>query len=285
MRIPFRLVDVFTDRPLAGNQLCVVPEPLDLSDALMQAIALEIGFSETTFVTGAGGGRYSMRIFTPTTEMPFAGHPSLGTAFVLISEGRITSPAVQSIPAGEFLVDADPDAGTAWMEQRPPVFGPEMTDTRTVAEVAGLLRQDLHADWPPQVVSTGLPHLIVPLRHADALGRIRPDVVRLTELLNSAGADGYYAFVHNGGRARARMFGPGVGVDEDAATGSAAGPVGAYLAERDALGAGRLTIRQGVEMGRPSTLLVEVDGAPSSWHVRVGGGVAVVGRGEFDVPN
>jgi trans-2,3-dihydro-3-hydroxyanthranilate isomerase len=88
MRIPFRLVDVFTNRPLAGNQLCVIPEPVDLDDDQKQAIAAEIGFSETTFVTSAEEHRYSMRIFTPAKELPFAGHPTLGTAFVLVSEGR-----------------------------------------------------------------------------------------------------------------------------------------------------------------------------------------------------
>ena len=94
MEIPFRLVDVFTDRALAGNQLCVVPEPVESLDTLlMQAIAREIGFSETTFVSEAAGDRYAMRIFTPGTELPFAGHPTLGTAFVLASEGRISSSA------------------------------------------------------------------------------------------------------------------------------------------------------------------------------------------------
>ena len=95
VNVPFRLVDVFTPRPLAGNQLCVVPEPGDLDDAEMQAIAKEIGFSETTFVTEATGDRYAMRIFTPGQELPFAGHPTLGTAFVLVSEGRVSSPATQ----------------------------------------------------------------------------------------------------------------------------------------------------------------------------------------------
>src|SRR6266480_4211134 len=118
MRIPFRLVDVFTDRPLAGNQLCVVPEaPTGLDPALMQLVAKEIGFSETTFVTGASGERYSMRIFTPDRELPFAGHPTLGTAFVMVSEGRVQTPAIQEVAAGDVPVEVDLESGFAWMRQ------------------------------------------------------------------------------------------------------------------------------------------------------------------------
>jgi trans-2,3-dihydro-3-hydroxyanthranilate isomerase len=105
MRVPFRLVDVFTPQPLAGNQLCVVPEPGDLDDRMMLALAQEVGFSETTYVTEAGGDRYGMRIFTPVSELPFAGHPTLGTAFVLASESRISSPATQVVAAGEIPVE------------------------------------------------------------------------------------------------------------------------------------------------------------------------------------
>src|SRR5437660_1017812 len=125
MEIAFRLVDVFTDRPLAGNQLCVIPEaPPGIDAALMQAIAREIGFSETTFVSEAAGDRYAMRIFTPGLEMPFAGHPTLGTAFALASEGRITSPATQVVPAGEYAVEVDLAAGRARWLQRTFQLGP-----------------------------------------------------------------------------------------------------------------------------------------------------------------
>src|SRR5947208_9401793 len=124
MRLGFRLVDVFAKRPLQGNQLCVVPEETSMTDARMLAVAKEIGFSETTFVTSAGGDRYSMRIFTPGGELPFAGHPTLGTAFVLVSEGRITSPATQHVAAGEFAMEVDGAAGTARMRQRDPEFDP-----------------------------------------------------------------------------------------------------------------------------------------------------------------
>src|SRR5712691_9336812 len=116
MRVRFRLVDVFTERPFAGNQLCVVAEPpAELGAATMQTLAKEIGFSETTFVTEASGDRYTMRIFTPAQELPFAGHPTLGTALTLLDEGRITSPAVQTTAIGDVRVEADLGAGFAWM--------------------------------------------------------------------------------------------------------------------------------------------------------------------------
>src|SRR5262245_37668542 len=125
MRIPFRLVDVFAPRPLSGNQLCVVPEVVpELDGDTMQAVAAEIGFSETTFVTGLREGGYDVRIFTPTDELPFAGHPTLGTAFVLAAEGRVAPDLVQTCGAGDVPVQVDVEGGRASMRQLPPVFGP-----------------------------------------------------------------------------------------------------------------------------------------------------------------
>jgi trans-2,3-dihydro-3-hydroxyanthranilate isomerase len=287
MRIEFRLVDVFTERPLAGNQLCVVPEGSHVPDELMQALAREIGFSETTFVTEAGGDRYAMRIFTPDTELPFAGHPSLGTAFVLRSEGRIGDHTVQTVAAGEYRVDVDLEASTAWMEQGAPELGPGAPDLHEVAEAVGLAEDDLHPGLPPQVVSAGLPYLLVGLVDPESLGRARPNRDLLHDLLEPLGTDGYYLYFFDpdSNHARARMFGPWIGISEDPATGSAAGPLGAYLARRGALQPGRLTIAQGVEMGRPSALLVDVAEADGDVTVSVGGGVAIVGGGYFDIPS
>ena len=192
MRIPFRLVDVFTERPLAGNQLCVVPDPVAGIEAVtMQALAKEMGFSETTFVTSSGGDRYSMRIFTPDEELPFAGHPTLGTAFVMVSEGRVSSPATQVVALGEIPVEADVEAGWALMRQLPPEFGPEFTDRDLLASAIGLSVDELHPDLPAQVVSTGLPPLVVPIRDLDALRRAsrRPELVR--EVIERSGGDRY----------------------------------------------------------------------------------------------
>jgi trans-2,3-dihydro-3-hydroxyanthranilate isomerase len=284
MRVPFRLVDVFTDRPLTGNQLCVVPEPIDLGDATMQAIAAEIGFSETTFVTRVEGDRYWLRIFTPITELPFAGHPTLGTAFVLVSEGIVGTPTVQIVAAGEIPVEVDVMARTARMRQLPPIFEPAMDHRKLAAEAIGLQEADLDPGVPVQIVSTGVPQLLVSLSDSEAVSRAHPVLDRLRELLAGTGADSVYLFHASGATATARLLIADPVHTEDAATGSAAGPLGAYLAEHGRLRPGRLTVTQGVEMGRPSTLLVDVAGAEGAWVVDVSGGVAKVGGGAFDIP-
>jgi trans-2,3-dihydro-3-hydroxyanthranilate isomerase len=285
VEVPFRLVDVFTDRPLAGNQLCVVPEAMGLDAGLMQALAREIGFSETTFVTEAGGDRYAMRIFTPGVEMPFAGHPSLGTAFVLAAEGRITSPARQVVAAGEFLVEVDIDAERARVRQHEPKFGPMVDDVARTAAAIGLTESDLHPELRPEVVSTGLAHLLVPAKDASVVAWARPEPEALGLLVGALDVTGVYVFsVEGDGEARARFFSAGIGVTEDPATGSAAGPLGAYLSRHGVGGMpGRLRIRQGEEMGRPSELHVDVRTNGESFEVWVEGGVAIVGRGVFEL--
>jgi len=282
--VPFRLVDVFCERPLAGNQLCVVPEPGSLDAATMQSLAREIGFSETTFVTVYDDDRYSMRIFTPDAELPFAGHPTLGTAFVMVAEGRVRSPLRQVVAAGEFPVEVDLDRGFATMHQLPPTLGPEIDDLAEVAAGGGLTPADLHPDLPPQLVSTGLPHLLVPVRDEPTLrGATRNDGA-LRALWKRYGPDCIYLFALTHHGATARLFDAGLGIGEDPATGSAAGPLGAYLAARGVGGMpGKLAIRQGDQVGRPSVLHVEVEPEGDSWSVRVSGGVAIVGAASFRI--
>ena len=284
MRIPFILADVFTDRPLAGNQLCVVPDSTGLTDDRMQAIASEINFSETTFVTEAAGDRYAMRIFTPGGELPFAGHPSLGTAFVLVANGRITSPATQVVKAGEFALEADPAAGVARMRQQAPEFGEPYEDRRALARAAGIAVEDLHPELSAQPVSTGIFHLMVPVARREAVANARPDLGAVGDVLHKAGGDAFYLFAADDEGAKARLFDATHGIGEDPATGSAAGPLGCFLVHHGARSAGRLTITQGVEIGRPSTLMVDVEPDGDSWSVHVGGGVAIVGDGTFDLP-
>lgn len=280
--VPFRLVDVFCERPLQGNQLCVVPDAAGLDAATMQALAREIGFSETTFVTEAGGDRFAMRIFTPAQELPFAGHPTLGTAFVLAREGRIRTPALQVVAAGEFRVDVDLAAGRARMRQLPPVFGPRLEDRALAARAAGLAPEDLREDLPLEVVSTGLPHLIAPVRDAWALRRATRVGELVAEVCAAVGASSMYLFAETAGAVLARMFDPELGIGEDPATGSAAGPLGAYLARYGLIGVpGSVRIRQGEQVGRPSLLEVEVAAEASGYRVEVGGGVVVVGEGVF----
>jgi trans-2,3-dihydro-3-hydroxyanthranilate isomerase len=285
MRIPFRLVDVFTDRPFAGNQLCVIPDPVELPDDVRQDIAREIGFSETTFVTQVSEHRYAMRIFTPGRELPFAGHPSLGTAFVLASEGRVARSVVQEIAAGRFAIEVDVEGGSAQMEQLAPTFwDPLVGEVEELAAAVGLQPADLDPQLPLRLVSTGFPHLMCPLRDEDALTRAHPDVRLLGPLLERLGTDGCYLFRAEGARVRARLFAPGAGIVEDPATGSAAGPLGAYLVEHGVAPPGRISITQGVEMHRPSTLIVDVQRDGEEWRVLVGGGVVFIGEGAFEIP-
>lgn len=284
MEVPFRLVDVFTPRPLAGNQLCVVPEPVGIDAVTMQAIAHEIAFSETTFVTRVGDDRYAMRIFTPGQELPFAGHPTLGTAFVMVSEGYVTTPTIQEVAAGEIPVEVDLEAGVAWMTQLPPTFGPVFDDRDLVARAIGLTVEDLDPDLPVQTVSTGLPPTIVPVRDLETLRRATRNGHLVGEVVRASGGEELYLFAVTEEGVTARMFDWELGVGEDPATGSAAGPLGAYLS-RYGLAAmpGRVLVRQGEQVARPSELHVVVDADGDTLRVRVGGGVHLVGRGAFEV--
>lgn len=282
MEVSFRIVDVFCERPLEGNQLCVVPEPSELDAAMMQAIAREIGFSETTFVTEAWDKGYRMRIFTPGQELPFAGHPTLGTAFVLVSEGRVRSPLTQVVEAGEYPVEVDVVAGRGRMTQLPPVFGAVFEDRRLAARAAALAPEDLRDDVPMQLVSTGLPHLMVPVRDVEVLRRASRVADAVGEVCKATGGESMYLFAETGDGVTARMFDWEAGVGEDPATGSAAGPLGAYLARYELAGMpGAVRIRQGEQVGRPSLLEVEVRAGTDAGQVVVGGGVALVGEGTF----
>src|SRR5262245_21485935 len=282
MEVPFRLVDVFTRTPLSGNQLCVVPDNVELDDPTMQSLAKEIGFSETTFVTEAAGDRYAMRIFTPDAELPFAGHPALGTAFVMVSAGRVSSPGTQTTSAGEFPVEVDLQTNTAWMTQLPDEFGRVFEDRALIARAIGLELDDLEPALPVQTVTTGLRWTIVPLRDAHRLARAQRDGRALEEAVAISGDEGLYLFAVTDCGATARMFDPGHGIGEDPATGSAAGPLGAYLAEHGLAGMpGSIVVRQGEYVGRPSELHVEVRDEAGHRRVRVGGGVHVVGSGAF----
>jgi trans-2,3-dihydro-3-hydroxyanthranilate isomerase len=286
VEVGFRLVDAFTEEPFRGNRLCVVPEtPEGLSTEHMRTLALEINFSETTFVTASAPDGYAMRIFTPDAELPFAGHPTIGTAFTLVHEGRTSPRTVQTTAIGETPVEVDLERGSAWMTQRPPRFGSEFADRELVAAAAALSPGDLASDLPMQVVSTGLAPLLVPVRDEEALRRaerIESAVRRATEASDS---ECLYLFtVRADGDVMARMFDATFGVGEDPATGSAAGPLGAYLAARGLAGMpGTAVISQGELVGRPSLLHLDVRPDDGSWRVRVGGGVRIVGEGVFRI--
>jgi trans-2,3-dihydro-3-hydroxyanthranilate isomerase len=282
-------LDVFAERPLAGNGLAVVENADDVADEVMLAFARETDLAETTFVQSpqADDADYRNRIFTIAMEVPFAGHPSLGTAVAVARwRGLEEASFVQETQAGlqPIEVRSEPERWRAEMVQNEPEFGTEL-DAATVLAAVGLDSADAHPDLAPQVVSTGLPAAIIPVANAEAVARAAPDFAAIDAALADAQPRAgetpnfYLAWADpEAGEARARMFATLVAGGEDAATGSAAGPLAAYLAEHT--GRERIVIRQGEEMGRPSVLEVEiVDGRP-----RVGGGVIPVIDGEVSLP-
>jgi trans-2,3-dihydro-3-hydroxyanthranilate isomerase len=285
VNLTFCIVDVFAEGKYAGNQLAVVRGGAGLPDETLQKIALEMNYSETTFLLSEEetGGGYDVRIFTPGDEVPFAGHPTLGTAYVIQHE-ILTSP-VESVTlklkAGEIPVTF---GEVLWMRQLSPTFG-AILDPALIAPTLNLEMADLDDRAPVQEVSTGLPVLIVPLRDLDALRRCKVDWERHTEVAGPG--KNLYVFCpesHDGpGDLSARMFANDPGVLEDPATGSAAGCLAAYLLEHSYLGTDSIDVRveQGYEIGRPSLLYLQAARDGDRTTVHVGGKVQMVARGEL----
>lgn len=252
----FHVNDVFAAERYAGNQLAVVEEATDLSTDEMQAIANEMNYSETTFVTGSDADSWDVRIFTPSDEVPFAGHPTLGTAAVIrdhLADGRPDEVTLH-LQVGDVPVRVEGE--TYWMTQRAPEFG-RTFDRETAADALGLAPADLREDLPVQWVSTGLPTVVVPLRDRDALERIDVDPAGYESLTGDHDGKNVLAFcAHPRDDAHDyadRVFAPYYDVPEDPATGSSNGCLAAYLA-RHGDGAVDAVVEQGYEMGRPSLL-------------------------------
>ena len=268
---------MFTDTPLAGNGLAVVHDADAVSDATMLAFAKETRLVETTFVQRSEVADYRNRIWTPAEEIPFAGHPSLGTAVaVALERGETSVEYRQQTHAGiqPVRVDRDGDRARASVLQEPAAFGDEL-DPAAVMAAIGLDAADAHPDLPPQPVSTGLATVIAPLASADAVTRARKDQAAVAAL--AEGTFNLYVAAIDGESARARSF-PSELEGEDPATGSAAGPLLAYAHRR--LGVERLEVTQGVEIGRPSRLLATMEDG----RVRVGGDVVVLVTGTVRLP-
>jgi len=278
----YTLLDVFTATPLEGNALAVVHDADELDAPMMHAVARETRLSETTFVQRAdvAGADYRNRIWTVERELPFAGHPSLGTAVAMARAeyGQASQQVryVQQTGAGLQPIDVrldGPHGAHASMLQEPAVHGAELPRSQVVQAI-GLTPEHADRALPPQLVGSGLTQLIVPLRDLDALARARPDWQAVERLLAANGATILYAAVCDpaAAHARTRAF-VSAAVGEDPATGSAAGPLCAYLAARADCPA--LTIEQGIELRRPSRLEAAMEGE----RPRVGGRVVVVGDG------
>lgn len=281
----FLQVDVFAEAPYEGNPLAVFPDAGGVTAGQMQRIAREMNLSETTFVTGTSHRGYDVRIFTPHSELPFAGHPTIGTAWTLRHLGKWTGgEVVQRSDAGDTPVRADGEE--LWFERR----GSSELDlgvedpgiARRIASGLGLEMRDIglearelgrSGELTPAFADAGLRSLLVPLRDLGALERVRIDERALGDLTES----GAYCFTAvQAGRVRARGFFPEEGIPEDPATGSAAAALGAYIVDR--IGPITLEVFQGVEMGRPSRILVRAD----QEHIRVGGACRLVLTGRLE---
>jgi trans-2,3-dihydro-3-hydroxyanthranilate isomerase len=302
MRVRYVTADVFTDRRFGGNQLAVFPDAREIPDELMLPITREFNYSETTFVLPPADPAHTrrLRIFTPEREMPFAGHPTVGTAHVLahLQEIPLTGSSTRVVfeeGVGPVPVAVRAENGVPTFAQlsvaKLPEFGPPPPSRETLAEMLSLRPDDL-TDGPfaPQSVSCGLPFLFVPLRNRDAVGRTRVKMDLWERVLRDYWTRELFIFSLDperpGSHARARMFAPGLNVFEDPATGSACAAFGGYLGsrapERD--GTLRWVVEQGFEMGRPSILEIEADkNAGAITGVRVGGRSVVVCEGTITI--
>ncbi|MDQ3949157.1 MAG: PhzF family phenazine biosynthesis protein [Gemmatimonadota bacterium] len=303
MKYRYYTADVFTDRPFGGNQLAVFPDARGIDSARMQEIAREFNFSETTFVLPPEDARHArrVRIFTPGAEIPFAGHPTVGTAHVLAAVGEI--PLSGDTTSIVFEEGVGPVPVTIRAQGRHPVFaqlgvaklpeiGPSPPAAARLAAMLSLDEGDLAGpDMPPEAISCGVPYLLIPLASRDAVARARLRLDLWEQTLRGYWTDDIFFFALDPERedsdVHARMFAPGFGIAEDPATGSAAVALGGYLAARHPRldGTLRWVVEQGFEMRRPSIMEVEVDkrdGAVTG--VRVGGSTVLVCEGQMEVP-
>jgi trans-2,3-dihydro-3-hydroxyanthranilate isomerase len=289
----FYLVDVFAEEKYAGNQLAVVADARELSSDQMQRIANEFHFSETSFIlsNNTRNGGYDVRIFTPQAELPFAGHPTLGTAFVI--RHRISAKKADSITLnlklGQIPVTFEKDEkgdSIMWMHQIPPTFGRTL-DSQTIAKVLNLRVRDIDERFPLQEVSTGVPFIIVPLKNLDAVKRARTDRAKQLELARNGSAD-ILVFspetYKKENDLNVRVFVDMLGIPEDPATGSGNGCLGGYLCRYRYFGNDKINIQveQGYEIGRPSLLRLKAERQKDKIDVHVGGKATLVATGKLE---
>ena len=279
-RFRYVLADVFTDTPLAGNQLAVFTDGRDLTSEEMQALAREMNLSETVFVLPPeDDADVRIRIFTPAVELPFAGHPTLGSAFVL---GGPLQKIVIRLQTGAGVVPVELRREGArivfgWMEQPVPVWE-HFDAAEEVLAAVGAFGSLL----PVEVYSLGPTHAFFELASPEEVAALRPDFAALARATSA----GVSFFARDRTRWKTRVFAPGLGVAEDPATGSAAGPLVVHLARHGRVGFGdEIEIVQGAEVGRPSTLYARAEGSGDRVErVQVGGSAVVIARGELNLP-
>jgi trans-2,3-dihydro-3-hydroxyanthranilate isomerase len=300
-RLQYRIVDVFTDRMFGGNPLAVVLDGRGVTDKEMQALAQEMNLSETTFVLPPDdpANDFRVRIFTPGRELPMAGHPTIGTAFVLAREKMVPAGGdtltirleekVGLIPVRLEMKDGAPNK--IWMTQPRPTFGPVFPNAVAVSEMLGIDPADIRSELPIEVVSCGMPFLFVPVRDLATMRRLNFNKDLSLRTLGPLGVQEVFVFameVENAGSTvHSRMFAPELGIPEDPATGGASGPLGSYLVRYGLVPAkpkASIVSEQGIEMGRPSFIHIEItQEANEITDVKVGGQTVFVGGGEIEL--
>jgi trans-2,3-dihydro-3-hydroxyanthranilate isomerase len=289
----FTIVDVFAEKKYAGNQLAVFRDAGDLSDEEMQHFAKEMNYSETTFILSEDEwkGGYDVRIFTPAEELPFAGHPTLGTAFVIQQEiiRKPVEKVILNLPVGQIPVALSFSKGEVddlWMEQKHPEFGPEI-DKAIIARSLSIKEVDIDDRFPVQEVSTGLPSIIVPLKTLEAVKKARINRDVFFGLIADTEAKAPLIFCPETYSSKndinCRVFADYYDIPEDPATGSANGCLAGYLVKHRYFGGTRINLRveQGYEIGRPSLLYLKAEESADTIDVLVGGKVFKIAKGEF----
>lgn len=292
MSFNFYIVDVFAQEKYAGNQLAVFTNAATLSTEQMQRFAKEMNYSETTFILSdqERSGGYDVRIFTPQEELPFAGHPTLGTAYIL---QRLIGQPIETVrlnlQVGQIPVSLhyqDQQLEELWMQQKPPQFGQQLA-IETIAPILNLEPDDFDSRFPIQAVSTGVPFFIVPLKNQAVLKRAKTNLDKCLELVKTTEPKAFCLFCSEtydtANQLSVRVFADAMGIPEDPATGSANGCLAGYLSHYAYLGDDRVDVRveQGHEIGRPSLLLLKANRVEDAIEVFVGGNVILIAKGEF----
>lgn len=284
------LLDVFTDSPFSGNQLAVFPNAEDLSSNQMQKLANEINYSETTFLLKCRDDRadFEIRIFTPRSELPFAGHPTLGTAYAIfnIFNNHNISNKKLKLKTKVGTIPLEKENGNIWMRQNEPEFYNQYQEKAEIAALAGLEPEDISDDYPIEEVSTGNTILIVPIKNLAAMRKAVGNANNLQNFFLDKKSMAPYLFtfetVDPNSKIHTRFFAPHLGIIEDPATGSAAGPLTGYLLKHNVFGKEfEIQNEQGIEINRPSKILMRGKVSDGCYTVEIGGTCHYMGRSTF----
>ena len=286
------LMDVFTEIPFTGNQLAVFPLSDDLSEIQMQKLANEINYPETTFILKSTDSKadYDIRIFTPKSELPFAGHPTLGTAYVILNilDNELKNQNSIKLRTKAGVIPLEESDGFLWMKQNHPDFFQIYQDIEEIVELVGLEKTDISETLPIEEISTGNTMLLIPVKGLSAMHKAKANVDKIIHFFAKHQSIAPYLFTFEtedpNSKVHTRMFAPHFGIPEDPATGSAAGPLVAYLLKYDVFGS-RFEIQneQGLEMGRPSKIKMRGCITDGKYEIEIGGHCHFIGHATFHI--